>query len=88
MARMACEAPLISNAVTTVVNEHIEGERVVLVSFNDQQDLASATTSLLQGAHKRRRPCQTAGRILAEHFSLATSLTAYEQLFNQLASIP
>ena len=83
---MACEAPLISNLGAPVVNELIEGESVVLVPFNDHQALASATTSLLQEPQKRRRLGQTAGRIVAERFSLATSLTAYEQLFNQLTS--
>ena len=38
----------------------------------------------LQEPHKRRRLGQTAGRIVAERLSLATSLTAYQTLFNQL----
>ena len=83
---MACEAPLISNPGAPVVNELIEGESVVLVPFNDHQALASATTELLQKPLKRRRLGRTAGRIVAERFSLATSLTAYEQLFNQLTN--
>jgi glycosyltransferase involved in cell wall biosynthesis len=83
---IACEAPLISNPGAPVVNELIEGESVVLVPFNDHQALASATTELLQKPLKRRRLGRTAGRIVAERFSLATSLTTYEQLFNQLTS--
>ena len=66
------------------MDELIEGESVVLVPFNDPQALASATTALLQKPHKRRRLGQTAGRIVVERFSLATSLAAYQQLFNQL----
>ena len=81
---MACETPLISNPGAPVVNELIEGESVVLVPFNDTQGLASSTISLLHKPYKRRRLGQEASRIVAKRFSLATSLAAYEQLFNQL----
>jgi glycosyltransferase involved in cell wall biosynthesis len=81
---MACERPLISNSGAPVVDELIEGESVVLAPFNDPQSLASSTISSLQKPNKRRRLGQTAGRVVAKNFSLAKSLAAYEQLFNQL----
>ena len=83
---MAYEVPLISNPGATVVNELIEGKGVVLVPFNDHQALSYATTALVQKPHKRLRLGQSAGLIVAERFSLAMSITAYEQLFNQLTN--
>ena len=81
---MACEAPLISNPGAPVVNELTEGENVVLVPFNDPQALAHAAITLLQDPNKRRRLGQAAGRIVAERFSLFTSLAHYEKIFRGL----
>ncbi len=81
---LACEAPLISNPGAPVVDELVEGESVVLVPFNDSQALAAAATALLRKPHKRNRLGEAAGCIVAERFSLSTTLGAYEQLFDQL----
>lgn len=77
---MAAGVPVVATAVGGSIEIGGEG-RAVMVPANDEQSLAKALLSVLQGEDARREMAQTARAFVESHYSVRRITQQYEELY-------